>query len=151
MRRIVTTKFYPHKAMIGLLLLCGVLVACEKTPREQIISQNIDAIATGIEKKDPDSVLKHFSEHFSTASGQDKQWVKRFMLLQMMRQQTIHVVLTNIHIEARDDYITEASFNVLLTGGQGLIPQDGAIYQVETQWRLQNDDWLLNYASWHKP
>ena len=134
-----------------LLLLCCLLSGCEKTPREQIISQKIDAITSGIEDKDPDSVLEQFNDDFSTPTGLDKQWVKRVMLLQMMRQQSIHVVLTHLQIEARDDFITDASFNVLITGGQGLIPQDGAIYQVETQWRLLDDDWLLNYASWRQP
>lgn len=135
-----------------LLLLLGTMFSgCKETPLEELISQHIDAITEGIETGKPDLVLEHFDEGFSTPSGQDRHWVKRIMLAQMLRKQTIHVVLTNLTIESRDDFTTDASFNVLLTGSQGLIPREGAFYQVETQWRLQDGDWLVNYASWRKP
>ena len=38
----------------------------------------------------------------------------------------------------------------LITGGQGLIPEQGAWYQIETEWRLQNDEWLLIYTNWKR-
>jgi len=40
------------------------------------------------------------------------------------------------------------NFTLALSGGQGLMPAQGQIYQVQTGWRLEGDDWILLSATW---
>lgn len=128
------------------LLISG----CEKTPTVEAIRTHIDAMVDGIERKKPDDVLAYMHDDFSTPDGQDKQWAKRLMLFHMMRQHSINIVTSQLNITEQDEFSADAQFHVLLTGGEGLIPQQGALYQVNSQWRLQNGNWLLIHASWSK-
>jgi hypothetical protein len=37
---------------------------------------------------------------------------------------------------------------VLLTGGAGLLPETGQLYEVETRWLREGSDWQLWQAQW---
>ena len=41
-----------------------------------------------------------------------------------------------------------AQFNILVTGGAGLLPDSGQLFAVETDWILDGGDWLLIRADW---
>lgn len=41
-----------------------------------------------------------------------------------------------------------AHFRILVTGGAGLLPESGQLYEVETGWIRDGGDWLLDKAEW---
>ena len=131
------------------------LFGCGKPDSPQhIIIANIAALEEGIEQKDPDQVLERIHENFRARSGTDKLWVKRTMAFYMLRHPNIEIVTSGMNIELepeQEPVIARAHFSALVTGGKGLIPEQGAIYQIETEWRLQNDEWQLIYADWRRP
>lgn len=137
--------------MLATALMTLVLAACgpAATP-EQAISENIEILEASIENKQPDELLELIHDNFGTKTGYDKLWVKRTMAFYMLKHKTINIVTSGMEIEVDNDQAT-AYFTALITGGEGLIPQQGAIYNIETDWRRQNGKWLLIYASWaHK-
>lgn len=136
-------------------LITLLLVGCSRPDSaEQIIIANITAMEAGIEQKDPDPVLDRIHENFSARSGTDKLWVKRTMAFYMLRHSNIEIVTSGMAIEytpESDPDTARASFSALVTGGKGLIPEQGAVYHIETEWRLHNDEWQLIYADWRRP
>ncbi len=139
------------KSLILLLLTAVLLAGCgQPDSPEQIIADNLAQLEEGIEQKDPDQVLDLIHENFSTRSGADKLWIKRTMAFYMIKHTKIEIVSSGLDIEMQPES-ANAGFSALVTGGAGLIPEQGAIYQVETEWRLQDGDWLLVYADWSRP
>lgn len=123
---------------------------CSKSPTEDIIQKNIEAIETHIEKKQTGDSLALFHDNFNSSKGYDKNWVKRTLLLHQMRHQNIEIVISNVEVIVKDEYTAYANLHALATGGQGLLPTQGAIYKVETEWRNEDGDWLLVHSQWEK-
>lgn len=135
--------------IVMLLLSCG-----KSDSTEQIIIANITALEEGIEQKDPDQVLELIHENFGTRAGTDKLWIKRTMAFYMLKHPNIEIVTSNLQIDLEPEqqpHTAHAHFSALVTGGEGLIPEQGALYQIETEWRLQGDQWQLVYADWQRP
>jgi len=140
--------------MTRLIIYIGfglLLSACNQagTP-EQIITENLEHLEQGIEEKDPDMVLDLIHPNFGTRSGHDKLWLKRTMAFYMLKHTQIEIVSSGLEVDMEPE-VARARFNAVVTGGQGLIPNQGALYQVQTEWRLEDGDWLLVYAAWARP
>ena len=145
-----TTKIQPIALPLWYVLLCLLPLACSdsRTP-EHIIIQNLEHLESGIEEKDPDQVLDPLHPNFGTRSGHDRLWIKRTLAFYMLKHTNIEIVASALAIEMEAD-VAHARFNALVTGGEGLIPQQGAVYQVHTEWRLEGTDWLLVFADWER-
>lgn len=121
---------------------------------EQIIITQLSNLEAGIEEKDTEQVLDLIHDNFGTRTGADKLWIKRTMAFYMLRHPNIKIVTSNLHIELEPEQqpdTAHARFSALVTGGEGLIPEQGALYQIETEWRLQGEQWQLVYADWQRP
>lgn len=141
-----------YYAKLLLIWLAALMLGCQPADSpETVIEQKIQQIENGIETKNADDVLDPFYEQFATAKGQDKKWIKRTLAFYMLRHQNIQVLITGLDVEIISPDRATARFNVLLTGGESLLPQQGSIYQVETDWRIEDGEWMLVYAKWQKP
>lgn len=63
-----------------------------------------------------------------------------------LQQKDVGVKTGPLNVKLMDERAT-VDFTVVLTGGQGFIPDDGRIYQVQTGWRLEGDEWKLISAT----
>lgn len=143
----------PPRTTFSTVLLSLVLVliyGCEKPPIEQELEKNILELEQAIEDKDPSAVLDHIHKDFIGEKGQDKKWVQRTLAFHTLRNHQIEIVISNIKITVKDPHTAIGSFNALATGGHGLLPERGAIYQVELEWRKEGGDWKIVYAKWKK-
>ncbi len=73
---------------------------------------------------------------------------RRFMFLQMNQQRRIQAQLFPITVDVPGPNLAIARFKALVTGGGGLIPDDGQLFDVETEWVFEDGDWLLWRADW---
>jgi hypothetical protein len=44
--------------------------------------------------------------------------------------------------------MASAHFRILVTGGGGLLPDRGQLFDVETHWLRDGSDWKLDKADW---
>lgn len=98
-------------------------------------------------KKDAGAFFEHFAEDFSGSEGLDRDNFRRYLQLVWLRNKDIGVTTGTLDVTLMEDRAT-VNFTVALSGGQGIIPDQGQIYQVQTGWRLEGDDWLLVSATW---
>jgi hypothetical protein len=134
--------------IVGATALC--LVACgpSGTIAEQI-EANIAAMEAAGEAGERGDFMSHVADGFEAQEGRmTRDEFQGFLFLQFNRQRRIRTQLFPIAVAEQGPNLAEANFNVLVTGGAGLIPDDGQLFSVRTAWVLEGGDWLLWRADW---
>jgi hypothetical protein len=130
--------------MLFLVLVC---FGCTKTPPEQALRSTITQMQQAGSEKDVAALMKNFAEDFSGSEGMDHKQFRQYVSLIWLRHKDIGIQMGPLDVTMMDDRAT-VNFTVALSGGEGLIPDQGQIYQVQTGWRRKGDDWLLISANW---
>jgi len=123
------------------------LSACKHTPPEQALRETIAKMQAAGEARDMDALFQPIAEDFTASQGMDRQQFRRYMTLVSMRQKSVGVTLGPVQVKLYGDRAT-ASFTAAITGGPGFLPDQAQVYDIETGWRLQGDDWQLISARW---
>jgi len=134
----------------GMLLALLLLVGCGPAGSvEEQIKANIDAMEVAAERGERGGFMDYLAEGFSGQSGgMTRDDFARYLFLQINERRRVQARLFPVDVEAQGPNLAVARFNVLLTGGAGLIPDDGQLFSVETEWVLEDGDWLLWRADW---
>jgi hypothetical protein len=145
-------------AWIGLLaqalLACMLLsvAGCHRTPAEQAIRESIAAMQKAGEQHDSDALLAPLADDFIGTEDEgetfDRRSFGRYIRLVQMREGSIHATLGPITVTLQGTDRAIATFTAVLTGGAGLLPNDGQIEQISTGWRLDGREWKLISAEW---
>jgi hypothetical protein len=133
-----------------LLAAAFLLAACGDEPsvEQQIIGVITEMEALG-EAGERRAFMKLVDDDFQGQQGRmARDDFQRFMVLQWNQNQKLHAQLFPIRVEPMDGDLAQARFRALITGGRGLIPERGELYQIETTWRKHGSDWLLLEANW---
>jgi len=117
------------------------------------VEQQIISVIRDMEARIEAGERRPFMEHVAASfSGQDEAMTKdqlnAFVLYQLHRHQRLHAQLFPIQVIDFGSEEAEARFRVLVTGGAGWLPESGRVYEINTRWQRQNDEWLLTGASW---
>lgn len=125
------------------------MVGCKRTPPEQAVRTQLDALQAAVEARDAAAVSALLSNDFIGNDGLDKRGARQLAAGMFLRYRTAKVRFGPVRVSLRGEGNAVASFSVVASGGDGsLLPQDGQLYQVETGWRLEGSDWRLVNASW---
>ena len=130
-------------------LLCGVVVACSRTPPEQALREQLSAMQTAIETRDAGDVHKLLAEDFIGNDGLDRRGARQLAAATFLRHRDVSARFGPVNIALRGQGDAIARFSVVATGGSGgLLPDSGQVFDVETGWRLVDGEWRLLTASW---
>lgn len=129
-----------------LLVSLGV-TGCSKPAPEQGLRDSVQQMEQAAIKKDTSAFFEFFAEDFSGSDGLDRDNFHRYIQLIWLQHKDIGVQTGPLDVKLMEDRAS-VDFTVALTGGQGLIPDQGQVYQVQTGWRLDGDDWKLISATW---
>jgi hypothetical protein len=136
-------------AVIGVVALLGLVACGPKSTVEEQIEANIAAMEAAGEAGERGAFMEHVADGFEAREGRmTRDDFRRFLFLQINQQRRIRAQLFPITVEEQGPNLAEARFNVLVTGGAGLIPDDGQLFSVRTAWVLEGGDWLLWRADW---
>lgn len=96
---------------------------------------------------------RNFMEHIATEFEGQHQSLSRdqlnaLILYQFNRHKNLQAQLFPIHVTALTPDRAEAWFNALLTGGSGMLPEAGQMYEIKTRWHLRDGEWMLVGADW---
>lgn len=130
--------------MALLLAACG--------PRGSVEDQVIAAIDTMAAAVEEGRVLDAMALVADDFEGRQGRVMRKDLLglLSLQRNRFNTVAITRLPAEVSTDggNFATARFQVLLTGGQGWLPERGRAMQVETTWLREGGDWLLWRADW---
>jgi hypothetical protein len=123
------------------------MTGCSKPAPEQALRDSIDKLQQAAVKKDAGEFFEYFAEDFVGSDGLDRENFRRYVQMIWLRHKDVGVQMGPLDVKVMEDRAT-VNFTVALSGGRGLIPDQGQIYQVQTGWRLDGDDWNLISAAW---
>lgn len=130
-------------------LLAG-LAGCHRTPDETRVRQAIAATAQAAEQNDPRGAIESLSEDFDGNGGQlERRDLANLIRLARLRGEHIGVTVGPVSVERRGERLV-ASFTASLTQGSRLLPDAAGVYQVETAWRREGDEWRCYNATWKR-
>lgn len=138
------------KPFLPVLLLLLFIPGCSKplTVEQQVIS-TIRNMEARIEENERRAFMEYIADDFSAQDGRmNRDQVRALVVFQLQRYQRLQAQLFPISVSETGTGTAEARFRALVTGGPGWIPDSGQVYDFETAWRQDGDEWLLVSANW---
>ena len=116
---------------------------------EQQVINTIREMESRIESGERRAFMAYIAEDFSGRDGgMNREAVRALVVFQLNRYERLQARLFPITVVETGPDTAEAGFRALVTGGPQWIPEAGQVYDFETRWRLDGDDWLLTAADW---
>ncbi|HET6806029.1 MAG TPA: hypothetical protein VFH59_11375 [Frateuria sp.] len=135
---------------LGLGLALVASAGCRHTPDETRVREAIASAGQAAEQADAGGVVEPLSEDFDGNAGQlGRKDMANLMRLARLRGGHVGVTLGPITVERRGERLV-AHFTVSLTQGRLLLPDAAGLYQVDTAWRREGDEWRCYSATWKR-
>jgi len=134
----------------ALVFVFMLLAGCGKelTVEQQIIAtlRNMEVAA---EQGEHFEFMEYIADSFNGQQGSmDRREFHRFMIFQINQNRRLQAQFFPIFVKETGENQASANFKILVTGGGGLLPERGQIFQVDTAWVRPDGDWLLQNANW---
>jgi hypothetical protein len=137
------------KALALALSVCLLLGCGEKLTTAQRIIGRLQEMKQAAEAGRHFKFMDYLTDDFSAQRGlMGRREFHRFMIFQINRNHRLKGRFFPIFVSETDARHAEAHFRLLVTGGKGILPEHGQLYEVETNWRLTDGAWLLRRADW---
>lgn len=138
------------KSILSAFLAVLLITACGKelTVEQQVIAtlRNMEYAAEEGRHLD---FMTYIADSFSGQQGSlDRREFHRFMIFQINQHRRLQAQFFPIFVNETGTDMASAHFKLLVTGGAGLLPESGQLFEVETAWIYSGGDWLLNRAEW---
>lgn len=136
------------------LVVMVLLGACGNAPSvEQQIIASLESMEEAAETGKPMDFMGHVAKGFKGQQGTlERAEFQRYMLLQMSENRRLYANFFPIKVVGIPELVGEpeasASFRLLVTGGNGFLPERGQLFDVQTEWIREGGDWLLFRADW---
>jgi len=126
------------------------LAACgPSAPDEERIRGEIQGMAQALADSDVRGVMSPLADDFSGVTWNlDERGARLLLQRELRAHEQLRARVFDIDVEMRGESRATATFQVVLTGGSGMIPDTGRWYRVESGWRLDGNDWKLLSAEW---
>ena len=139
-------------ALVPIVTISGPLLsACGRNdPPLVSLEKAVQQLQDNLEAKKTSAVLEQLDIAFRAQRELDRDWAKRTMTLMFLQHQNLRIVAVSrsSRIDAQTPTTGLTDAQVLLTGAQGLVPDQAAPYSVKLQWRLVGKEWKLAKLEW---
>ena len=138
------------RIVFGFSLIVLLLVACgDDLSVEQQIIATLRSMEYAAEEGEHFEFISHVADSFSGQQGtMDLREFHRFMIFQINQNRRLQAQFFPIYVKETGEGLASAHFRILVTGGGGLLPERGQLFEVETHWLLNVSDWMLEKADW---
>ena len=131
-------------------VFCALIASCNQplTTEQKIISR-IRMMEAHIENGERRQFMSNVAEDFRGQGGRlTRDELRAYVVLQFNRYKNFNAQLFPIMVREITENEATAGFQALITGGPGWIPDQGQLYQFNTHWQLDGDEWMLAAAWW---
>ncbi len=136
-------------ALIAALAVLLLAACSEDLSVEQHVITNLRAMEEAAEQGEHFDFMAYVSESFAGQyASMDRRAFRRFMIFQISQNRRLHAQFFPIRVLELSEGQASAHFKLLVTGGSGLLPESGQLFDVKTRWLLEGGDWLLSEADW---
>ena len=124
-----------------------VLASCARTPPEELLREAVGEAQAAIEQRNVSALDDMLADDFIGPGGLDRSGARRMAQAIYLRYRDVGLTLGPLDLEVREQQAT-VRFTAALTGGAGMLPESGQVYDVTTGWRLDEGEWQLVNANW---
>jgi hypothetical protein len=134
----------------SLVVVLSLLSGCgEKLSVEQQVIATIRNMEYAAEEGLHLEFMGYVADSFGAQHGtMDRREFHRFMIFQINQNRRLRAQLFPIFVKETAEGMASAHFRVLVTGGAGLLPENGQLFEAATHWLQDDGDWLLLRADW---
>lgn len=141
----------PRRLLVRAVVAAVVVTAgagCSRSNPQAELEAAVRRLQDGLEARSAGAVLDQLSPDFRAQSSLDREWAKRTMTLMFLQNADVKVVALAQKSRLNGETSGETEAQVLLTGGQGLLPERASPYSVKLQWRREGRQWRLASLEW---
>jgi outer membrane murein-binding lipoprotein Lpp len=136
-------------ACAGAFVLAALALAgCGRDNPHAELDTAVQTLQESIEARRAGAVLEQLAEDFQAQSELDREWAKRTMTVLFLQNPNVRVVALTRTSRVTGQTSGETDAQVVLAGGQGLLPERAAPYSVKLQWRREGRQWRLARLDW---
>ena len=133
-------------SLLAILVLAG---CAEKLSVEQQIIATLRTMEADAEAGNHLDFMANIADAFKGQQGSlDRREFHRFMIYQINQHRRLQAQFFPIYVTETGEGLASAHFKILVTGGAGLLPESGQLFEVESRWIRDGGDWLLSGADW---
>ena len=133
-------------SLFAILALAG---CGQKLSVEQQIIATLRDMEADAEAGNHLDFMANIADAFKGQQGSlDRREFHRFMIYQINQHRRLQAQFFPIYVTATGEGMASAHFKILVTGGAGLLPESGQLFEVESRWVRDGGDWLLSGAEW---
>ncbi|MCP4045810.1 MAG: hypothetical protein GY732_07450 [Gammaproteobacteria bacterium] len=138
------------RTAFGVFLAVLLLAACsEELSIDQQIIATLRNMEYAAEEGEHFEFISYLSDSFRAQQGtMDRREFHRFMIFQINQNRRLQAQFFPIYVKETGENTASAHFRILVTGGGGLLPDRGQLFDVETHWLRDGSDWKLDKADW---
>lgn len=138
------------RSVLSAVLAALLVAACgEKLTVEQQVIATLRNMEYAAEEGQHLEFMTYIADSFSGQQGSmDRREFHRFMVFQINQHRRLQAQFFPIFVREAGENLASAHFKLLVTGGAGLLPESGQLFEVETRWLRDGSDWLLTGAEW---
>jgi hypothetical protein len=139
-----------RRAAASLAILVLLLAACGDAPTvEQQVIGTILEMEQAAEEGQRAQFMAMVHRDFRGQKGTlDRDSFRLYMIMQWNEHQRLYAQLFPIRVTELGEGQAGARFRALITGGRGLLPDSGELYEISTVWIESGGDWMLLEADW---
>lgn len=128
------------------------LVACGKSPDQEIIAQHIADMQEAVEANDFSVIKSHLHQSFVANKRLDATKVDQLLRMYSLQHKDIGVTVvgSNTTMDPTFPDRAETVLSVVTTGSSGGLPSDGSVRTVKLEWIKESEDWLVIRAAWER-
>lgn len=138
------------KFVLSTALAVLLLASCsEELSVEQQIIGTLRNMEYAAEEGQHLEFMAYIDDSFGGQQGSmDRREFHRFMIFQINQNRRLQAQFFPIYVTDLQGGLASAHFRLLVTGGAGLLPESGQLFEVETRWLRSGGDWMLTHADW---
>jgi len=136
-------------ARAGALALALIAVTgCSRDNPRAELEAAVQTLQDNLEAKRAGAVLDQLAADFQAQSELDREWAKQTMTVLFLQNANVTVVALSRTSRVTGETSGETEAQVVLAGGQSLLPERGSPYSVKLQWRREGGRWRLSRLDW---
>jgi hypothetical protein len=131
-----------------LLALAALATGCRHMPPEQALRDTIAAMQKAGEEHRVSDLMASVADDFVGQEGMDQKQLRQYLTVISLQNRQVGTTLGPLTVTITGDR-ARVEFTLAASGGAGgWMPDRAQVYDVETGWRLEGNDWKLISASW---
>jgi hypothetical protein len=145
-RLYLRTLLYVRGCAVALALIA--VIGCNRDNPQAELEAAVQTLQDNLEAKRAGAVLDQLAADFQAQSELDREWAKRTMTVLFLQNANVKVVALTRSSRITGETSGETDAQVVLTGGQGLLPERASPHSVKLQWRREGRQWRLARLDW---